>query len=98
MREGRPRPPLCQFPPLTANQTLCRSCTGATAGGDDSGVRTAAGVVASTPLRMTTVQRSKALDHPPEVVIACRQPVRINGPNSGHLSDWRMGFRPYAAR
>ena len=60
-RGAAARPPPFQFPPLTRKPTLCRSCTGATAGGDDSGVRTAAGVVASTPLRQTKVQRSEAL-------------------------------------
>jgi hypothetical protein len=45
----------------------------------------------ATPLRATTLQRSRGLDHPLEVVFTDRRSVRINGPRIGHLSDLAPG-------
>jgi hypothetical protein len=66
---GGPRDRPCDVPSVDPQSDRCRSCTGATAGGDDSGVRTVAGVVAPTPFRIRTVPGRERSHHPPEVVI-----------------------------
>ena len=91
-RGAAARPPPFQFPPLTRKPTrmpvMHRRFQPRRRFGRTDRV---SALVASTPLRTTNVQRSGPPDHPPEVVIAPREPVRINRPRNGHLSDLANG-------
>jgi len=75
-RKGRPEGRPCSVPSVDPqSDEEYRSCTGATAGGDDSGVRIAPGVVASnSPSELRKVAERYGPHHPPDVVFAPLKP------------------------